>query len=110
MAEFTWIPDRAAALEAKATVNKAKFGDGYEQRTPEGLNNVGDDWSLSFTVRTKAEILAIRAFLKARKGSEAFDWTNPFGEAGKYTCEQWSASVEHDTDCSLQATFHQVFE
>jgi phage-related protein len=93
----------------RTRVNSVKFGDGYEQRVADGINSIIEDWSLSFTLRTKAEINAIDAFLRARKGVENFDWTTPAGQLKKFVCRKWSVSYFHDGNASLSATFEQDF-
>lgn len=108
MATFDWIPDQGASFELAPRVNRTQFGDGYSQRVPDGLNSVMETWNLAFTLRTKAEVGAIDAFLRTQKGATAFDWTSPAGTVGKFVCVRWSASYLHDLDSSLTATFEQV--
>lgn len=110
MSTFTWIPDQGVSTETSAKVRRAQFGDGYAQRAPDGLNSVREVWSVQFTLRTKAEINAIDDFLRAAKGSTAFDWVTPKGGSGRYTCETWTPAYVHDGDCSLTATFQQEFD
>jgi len=110
MAFFTWVPDRGATKDTTTRVNASKFGDGYEQRVPDGLNSVMETWQLSFTLRTLAETQAIDAFLAANKGASAFEWTNPLGQTRRYKCQKWNASFNHDGDSSLTATLERVFE
>lgn len=110
MPTFTWTPDRGASKDTTTRVNSASFGDGYTQRVGDGLNNVKEMWSLSFTLRTKIEINAIDDFLIARKGYENFDWTNPRGVSKKYVCSRWSPTYNHDGDCSISMSFEEDFE
>lgn len=51
MATFTWIPAKAN-LQEHARVNSSKFGDGYEQRRPAGINAISQQWSLFLSVKT----------------------------------------------------------
>lgn len=109
MANFTWIPDQGAKSETKANVFEAKLGDGYAQRVGKGINSVVEDWPLNFSVRTRVEIAAIKNFLKTHKGVLSFTWVTPEGVTGKYVCDTWSASFNHDFDCSISMTFTQWF-
>lgn len=107
MATFTYAP-HTAALAIKPRVRTAAFGDGYEQRVADGINAAPKSWSLTF-VRPTTEADAILAFLAARNGSEAFDWTDPDAAAGKYVCRDWSSSLIGPFAKSINATFEQVF-
>ena len=110
MAEFTYTPDFGATKNLQPKVNSISFADGYEQRARNGLNTNPQTWDLSFSNRTDTEAEAIDAFLTARGGYEAFDWT-PYNEsAGKYVCKEWSKSIDGFNRNSIQATFMQVYE
>lgn len=37
--EFHWLPQGGMKTESKPSVKTIKFGDGYEQRSPNGLNH-----------------------------------------------------------------------
>lgn len=109
MAIFTWTPDRAASSETEAKVLSAPFGDGYSQEVPDGLNNMPETWELTFSVRTTAEIKAIRDFLVAHKGATYFTWTTPAGDTLKFTCKKWRATWGTSADNSITCTFKQDF-
>ena len=110
MATFTYQPDNSAQVSVKPRIMRAQFGDGYQQRVADGINIRPRQWSLSFNTRTDAEIAPVAAFLEARNGLEAFDWTPPQGLAGKFICEQWSQTVVRYGINDLSATFVEVFE
>jgi phage-related protein len=107
---FAWIPDQGLGEDFTARVNKARFGDGYVQRSASGINNVDEALDLAFTVRTRAEVDDIKSFLKARKGVSNFAFTVPGDVLKKYTCETWKATYNHDTDSSITCKFERVFE
>jgi phage-related protein len=100
MATFTWTPSKGAKQKSNPKKKKIAFGDGYEQRISWGLNRDLKTWELTFDNRNNTERDQIVAFLEARGGTEAFDWTPPIGDSGKYVCEEWSAAL----DCGM-ATF-----
>lgn len=105
---FSWFPDQASQLDEAPRVRVTKFGDGYESRTPEGINTIQMKWSLTFT-RGRDEALAIRDFLRDHGASLSFAWTNPFEELGSYVCRSWKTSPDRGK-ISVTATFEQVFE
>lgn len=110
MATWTYTPDFGADLNEKPRVLTAQFGDGYEQRVGDGINTRPRTWRLSFNTRTDAEIAPILAFLRARNGVEAFDWTDPDGVAGKFVCREWQRTPVKFGVNNLSATFVEVFE
>lgn len=108
-ATFTWYPDAGSSHECKPRVSVTKFGDGYEQRTPEGINTLPMQWSLTFS-REKTEALEILAFLRERGGSKSFNWTNPLEEAGIYVCREWNPTQLRGGAIQIVCSFEQVFE
>lgn len=111
MTTFSWTADFGATQNIKPRVRKVQFGDGYSQRQADGINTQPQVWDLQFNMRTDTEAAAIVAFLVARAGVEAFEWTPP-GQlsALKFVCEEWNRTlVKHNlNDVSLR--FTQVFE
>ena len=110
MATFTVLPDNGLSYEVKPTVRAVKYGDGYEQRQASGINTKPKKWNLKFSVRTDAETSEITSFLDARGGVESFDWSDPYGTAGKYVCRSWSVTKDRYNLNTVVAVFEQVFE
>ena len=111
MAIFTYIPDFGAQVQIKPRVRAVAFGDGYQQRQADGINSVPQVWSLQWKNRTNTETAAIKSFLAARAGVEAFDWTPPNeSTAIRVVCSEWTASTERYNLNSVSAQFTQVFE
>lgn len=105
MSVFTWVPDYGLTKDTKAAVNKSKFGDGYVQRSTDGINSLKVGLNLNFTVRTRFEINEIDAFLKSKNGTTPFEYTTPGGQPQRWTCEEWQATYTHDGDAQLSAKF-----
>lgn len=111
MAVFTYTPDFGAQAAYKPRVRMAQFGDGYEQRQADGINNRPQAWTLQFNNRDNTETAAIKAFLEARNGVEAFDWTPPNeASAIRVVCREWQASTVRYNLNNLSMAFNQVFE
>lgn len=109
MPTFTWQPS-AAPKSVEPKIRRSQFGDGYEQRVPDGINSITKQWSLSFAGPI-AYIDAIDAFLEARGGHEAFDWVDPRGNAVRVVCPSWSSDPKPGLlASSLTAVFRRVFE
>lgn len=107
MATFTWLPSPNSRRESRPRILSAMFGDGYEQRVDDGINNLLPVWSLVFDVRSAADTTAIDNFLSANK-STVFDWTPPFGAAGKFICRSWDINALGPDTYEITATFEQV--
>lgn len=111
---FTWKPQAGYQINSEPDVSVVKFGDGYEQRIPKGINPLLDKYDLKFlgvdnlchsrpNVAKQAE-----AFLRARKAVEAFLWTPPNLSAPiLVVCRSWSMTKTHSV-YELAATFEQV--
>ena len=110
MATWTYTPSYSIQLEEEPRVLAAQFGDGYQQRVGDGINIRPRKWTLQFDARTDAEMTPILAFLRARNGVEAFDWTDPDGVAGKFVCRRWSRTQPNFGINNLSAVFEEVFE
>ena len=111
MATFTWNPEYGASVEKKPNVRAIKFGDGYEQRSKDGINNDPAKWSLQFNMRDDVETAAIMTFLNARAGYEAFYWTPPNESTQIHVvCRTWNKTLNKFNLNSISATFEQVFE
>lgn len=110
MATLNYLPDWSASQDHDPTVNKAQFGDGYQQRTTDGLHTDLVSWSVKF-MRSPEECNAIAAFLKARGGVEPFNWTDPFGNSITVITEgKWSHVVDNIGYHTVSATFKEVAE
>lgn len=111
MAVFTYTPDFGAQVTIKPRVRAVAFGDGYQQRQGDGVNTQPQVWSLQWQNRNTAETGAIKAFLAARAGVEAFDWTPPNESTPiRVVCSEWQVSTVRFNLNNISAQFSQVFE
>lgn len=95
----------------KPRVRTLQQGDGYSQRSKDGLNNLDNTISVPWDNLTKAAYDALIAFFDARGGAEAFLWTEP-GEATprKWVCTQWPRTHKPAARYALTAQFQEVFD
>ena len=106
---FAWIPSDAVR-SVKPSVYAAKFGDGFEQNTPTGINFSPESWDLQFKCRNSAVADAITAFLAAQGGYQKFQWTPPRATSPiTVLCRKWSDSSKPGGVTSVSATFEQTF-
>ncbi|WP_321940050.1 phage tail protein [Paraburkholderia sp. J8-2] len=111
MDTFDWVPTVANFSGTTSTVvRSAKFGDGYEQRAADGLNNVSTQYALQF-IGGEAKIKAILAFLKAAGGATSFLWTPPLEDAPLvFYSETWTPPTKDGDTWTMTATFQQTFD
>jgi phage-related protein len=105
-----FIPSSGYSKQANTRVRAIEFGDGYAQRSPDGINNTKYTWELSFNNRRYDVINDIEAFFIDKQGSRHFLWTPP-DESVEYTvvCANWSSNIGSPLHKSLSCTFEQVF-
>lgn len=105
---FIWTPtSQGGGGTANAAVRRARFGDGYMQSSPDGLNARSRTYQLTFT-GSKAQIDSFIAFLDAHVGLSFF-WTGPRGTA-LYFCDTHSEPLPSGLVHSITATFEQTFQ
>ena len=68
-------PDRGMSRTNTPVIFQAKFGDGYQQRIANGINNLDQEFGVTFNTRTKEEIDDIVGFFESTNGVTAFNFT-----------------------------------
>jgi phage-related protein len=83
-------PDQGAQVQKKPRVLSTQLGDGYVQRTPDGINTILRKMTLSWTNLYKADAATIDTFFTQQNGNLPFWWT-PNGESTPrvFICESW---------------------
>ena len=110
------IPDRMLKHNHNPRVLRAQFGDGYEQRLADGINNIAQTFTLRFNNRTDDDADDIMAFFEDKKGVTAFDYTYPdTNESGgektiKVVCDNYALTFVNDDFSMVEATFKRVYE
>jgi phage-related protein len=87
-----WIPDRPLGRADEVRLKVAEFGDGYRQRTLDGINALNMRWSLSWQNRENAVINAMVAYLIARKGNSFLFREQQTGTVHQVWCDSWNVS------------------
>ena len=112
MDPFDWVESASTMLEEEPRVLATRFGDGYGQRSPDGLNPIAQRWELRFSAVDNAVADAICAYWRTAGGVQAFEWTPLWHTTPiKVVCTQWTRSQPDRWGMSdLTARFEQVFE
>ena len=107
------VYDKGVMQSAKPRVLQAKFGDGYEMRVRDGINNTPREWSQSFKTRTKADIDNLYDFFNGLASVDTCKLTVPF-DGGESTAvvviEEYSRTLDYDEFYSLNCKAREVFE
>ncbi|EAA5217300.1 phage tail protein [Salmonella enterica] len=106
MKTFYWIPREGMQSSVTPAVQTVKFGDGYEQRRPAGLNFILKNFKPVFRVTSEEERQALEDFLFDHAGVKAFLWRPPkHNRTIKIVCREWSV-----TDYACYTDFNCTFE
>tara|TARA_Y100000310_G_C20648698_1_gene798147 strand:- start:1563 stop:2105 length:543 start_codon:yes stop_codon:yes gene_type:complete len=104
---FFWAPSYNLAMQQEPRVLSIAFGDGYEQRLPDGINNDLLQFSLTFDKRSTEETAAIIHFFSSKKGVKPFFFRapHPYGITKKFICKNWSSTLVFEDHYTIAATF-----
>lgn len=107
---FFWTPSSNLSISQDPAVKIVRFGDGYEQRIRDGLNNNRLKLDLNFEKRDSQETAAIIHFLSIRGGSESFAFTlpEPYSIVRLMVCRNWTNNYNFSNNYSIKATFEEV--
>ena len=98
-------------INARPKVNTLSFGDGFEQRLTEGLNQNPLSVNLTFELSQTDADTAI-TFLNSRvEDGASFDYTLPSESSSrKFVCTSFPRSIPFLNRGTLSCTFREVFE
>jgi len=109
-------PDKGLSESNQPRVLRAQFGDGYQQRIIDGINNNPRKFEITVANQEKAVIDDIDSYLTSLNGVTAFNFTIPDTNAGggeetiKVVCGAWSKNFAFDNFYNLTASLEEVFE
>lgn len=104
---LSYQPEFSAQVESAPRVLGASFGDGYEQRTGDGINNDLRKWNLMF-MRETADIAVIEALFESCGGVSAFTWTPSGEDELTVVCRKWERVRIAPDAQGLSASFEEV--
>lgn len=120
-AAYTIRADRGLNRQVSYSLLTAKFGDGYEQRALNGINNKQETINVTFNNRNYKEGNLIAAFFDQKRGlnfemtvtnTKDAESSNPTEttETIKVTCDSYNLVYVNDTTISIQTTLRRVYE
>ena len=111
--DTTILADKGASIKASPNVRKATFGDGYEQRLPDGINSINKEINLTFSPRESSEIDDIIDYFEYLRATTAITLTLPNSnrtETLKVVVEEWSKNYAYDEFYVATAKLRKVNE
>ena len=105
--------DKGFTRSNAPVIHSITYGDGFEQRIANGINNLQQTMAVTFNTRPKAEIDDIVAFFESLGGVSKFQMTiddTNGAETIKVVCKTWNQTWDYDNFYSLSATFERVYE
>ena len=113
MAIFDWAESRQSSVDESPRVQETRFGDGYVQSAPDGINTLEQRWDLLFEGVDDAVANDIVAFLRVRGGAEVFDWT-PLWVTGnspiRVVCKTWRRVYLEPGISTVTAVFERRYQ
>lgn len=107
----TVSPSTDSSKDTEVKILKAQFGDGYSQRSADGLNAKRRKYNFIWKGLTQTQSDDLEAFLVARAGAEAFYFTPPNESTPiLFTCEKWTQSTPAPGGLTLSAAFEEQFD
>ncbi len=89
-----WLADIPVTRDDEWRLRQASFGDGYVQRTLDGINALNMTWHVTFANRTADIINAMVAFLTTNKAKAFVFLDQPTGITYEVFCDKWNVSWE----------------
>lgn len=110
------IYDRGIAQAPKPRVLKAQFGDGYEMRVRDGINNTPRSWGLNFANKPKADADDLYTFMNRLAEVDTAKLTVPDTNASGseetvvVILEGYTKTMAYDNFYTISVTAREVFE
>ena len=108
------VYDKGFSETPEPRVLKAQFGDGYEMRVADGINNTPRTWSMSFVNRTKADIDNLYKFFQTLASVDTCKLTVPHAVDGEETVtvviQGYSRTLTYHDYYAMSCEAREVFE
>lgn len=107
---FIWTPSYNFSVDTEPLVRSIRFGEGYEQRLKEGINNSLIKIDFSFEKRSLKESTAIIHFFSERDGAESFIFSvpEPYNVRKLFVVRSWNLTQTFVNNYSIKANFEEV--
>jgi len=104
-------PSISSRKGQSARVLEVEFGDGYNQRATDGINNVRADYGNIWRGIPNTDADTIINFLIDHAGANSFTWTDPTtATTVSVTCKKWTRTPLSLNYQTVTAEFSQVYD
>ncbi|MBY5962091.1 phage tail protein [Marinobacter nauticus] len=104
-------PDYGLSRSTQHNVTRVRFGDGYEQRRPTGINPSTRVYNVTWSLLDQEEYDILYDFLASRKGVYSFIWTVPdTGEQVRVVADDISDQYTGYKTYTVTCTLREVHE
>ena len=109
--QFIWTPSYNLSINHSPRVNSVVFGNGYEQRTPDGIYTGLIKMDVTLDLRNQAESSAILHFLKVRRAAESFTVKNLppiYADAAhkkRFICPNFNSNFAFHDNYAIKTSF-----
>jgi phage-related protein len=110
---FFWQPSYQSSVKIEPRVKKIQFGNGYQQRIPDGINSELKNLNLTFENRSEIETVSILHFLEERGGQQSFVYNVPTiyakpSSISKFIAPNWETNYNFYNNYSIKTVFEEV--
>jgi phage-related protein len=114
-----WCPALDMSRKKERRLKTAQFGDGYQQRALDGINNIQRSWAVVYDYKPAEIIDAMEQYLEGTRG-QAFPFQDPAdGKIYTVFCDTWevqwqritfgTSGVRSNLNGTLSAEFQQAY-
>lgn len=109
----TFLPPMQPSIESSRDTEvrtlETQFGDGYTQRSADGLNSILPKWNAVWKSLTPEEAQDIDYFFRSQGGYKAFIWQAPEEDYPQmYRCKKWQYTFSAGLVHGITATIERV--
>jgi len=103
---------QASSRTTTNDINVVRFGGGYEQRVPMGINYKRDKWSVVWDKITLSQKITIENFIQSVSNGSVITWQSPLdtGEKSWVMEGDWNIADTGGNLYTIQLTLRQVFD
>jgi phage-related protein len=96
--DFTiWCPSITQTRADEWRIQKIQYGDGYQQRTLDGINALSRQWDLVYDFQPEATLNEMSAYLFARKARSFNFLDRGLNQVFPVFCDKWTVTYQMAT-------------
>lgn len=108
MAIFNWRAEIGTSGSGEFNMFSSKFGDGYSQDIPNGINNEVQKWNVEVSGYEK-DVQPVVDFIRSHKG-QPFQWKAPMSASlGWFSCKRYSFDPDGGAWMKFRMEFEQAY-